>query len=67
MGTTYVTIKGDTWDYISKFVYGTENEVGRLMEANPALVDYFVFPSGIKVFCPEIPEEENANLPDWRK
>lgn len=64
--STYVTIEGDTWDYISKKVYGTEREVGRLMEANPELISYFVFPADIAVKCPEIIEEVNKDLPNWR-
>ena len=61
----YTTIQGDTWDMIAKRVYDDESYTQLLMEANPQLLDYFVFPEGIVVAVPEKPEE-NSELPDWR-
>lgn len=62
---SYTTIQGDTWDMIAKRVYDDESYTHLLMEANPQLLDYFVFSEGIVVTVPEKPEE-TAELPDWR-
>jgi len=61
----YTTIQGQTWDMISKEVYGTEMNAGRLMEANPKQLGVFIFPAGIVLNTPEI-EEQESNLPPWR-
>ena len=63
--TTYSTISGQTWDMISKEIYGTELKVGVLMEANPKLLDIFIFPANVKLNVPEV-DEENTDLPPWR-
>lgn len=62
---TYTTIQGDTWDKISVEVYGSESYTSLLMEHNPKLLDYFVFPAGIVIVVPEKPEETD-DMPDWR-
>lgn len=61
----YTTIQGQTWDMISKEVYGTEMNAGRLMEANPKQLGAFIFPAGVVLNTPEI-EEQELNLPPWR-
>ena len=61
----YTPIQGQTWDMISKEVYGTELNAGRLMEANPKQLGVFIFPAGIVLNTPEI-EEQESNLPPWR-
>lgn len=61
----YITEQGQTWDQISKEVYGTEMNAGRLMQANPNLLDIFIFPEGIVVETLDIDEEE-TDLPPWR-
>lgn len=63
--SNYTTIQGDTWDMIAKKVYDDEAYTSLLMEANPKLLDYFVFPEGIVVTVPEKPEE-TINMPEWR-
>lgn len=65
MGETYETISGDTWDYIAKKVYGSEMAVSFLMSNNQSLLKYFIFPEGIILYTPELPETED-NLPLWR-
>lgn len=67
MAGTYKSIQGDTWDMIAKKVYGTERHLDFLMEHNFPLLDYFVFPAGIIISIPELPEEETVELPAWRK
>ena len=63
--SNYTTIQGDTWDMIAKKVYDDEAYTSLLMEVNPKLLDYFVFPEGIVVTVPEKPEE-TGDLPEWR-
>lgn len=65
MAEVYKTKSGDTWDMVAKNVYGDELYVSFLMSNNQELLDYFIFPEGIELSLPEIPEEENL-LPDWR-
>lgn len=62
---TYTTIQGDTWDMISKKVYDDESYTSLLMENNPKLLDYFIFPQGIIVNVPDKPEETDV-MPEWR-
>ena len=67
---TITTVLGDTWDTIAKRVYGDERKAQELMEerANIRLLDYQVFPGGIVVATPELPEETaDSGLPAWRK
>lgn len=63
----YQTIQGDTWDMIAKKMYGNENCMDLLMSANFHLLDYFVFPAGIKVLVPELIKKEQYAIPEWRK
>jgi len=63
----YTTIQGDTWDWIAYNEYDDEGRVDLLMKANPTLLDYFVFPSGIDINIPEVEADEEAEgMPDWR-
>lgn len=67
---TITTISGDTWDTIAKRAYGNELRAQELMEAreNIRLIDYQIFPGGVRVAIPELPEETaTEDLPDWRK
>lgn len=64
------TIQGDTWDTIAKRAYGDELKAQELMEAreNVRLLDIQIFPAGIEVAVPELPEKAAVqDLPDWRK
>lgn len=64
----YKTVQGDTWDLISWRNYGSEFYVDVLMKANPNLMDYVIFPSGIQVIIPVIKEKPNPeNLPPWKR
>lgn len=64
----YKTVQGDTWDIISKKLYGTEKFMTRLMQANPDIAEIVVFPAGVKVKAPEItvPAETLQGLPPWK-
>lgn len=63
----YKTVQGDTWDMISKKVYGAEKHLDHLMRNNFDLLDYFIFPAGILVKTPSLPDRGNAGMPEWRK
>lgn len=65
MSEVYKTRSGDTWDMIAKEVYGDELYASLLMANNQELLEYFIFPDGVLVSLPEVPEEESL-LPDWR-
>jgi phage tail protein X len=67
MENVYKTVQGDTWDLIAKKVYGSEIYLDHLMKHNFSLLDYFIFPAGIKVFTPEIPLKGASGIPEWRK
>ena len=63
----YTTVQGDTWDSIAKSVYGNEKYADQLMAANFSKLDIFVFSSGEVLNIPELNEEIDSNLPDWRR
>lgn len=65
---TYVTVLGDTWDIISKKVYGTEFHTDVLMKANPDKAAEVIFSSGVQLILPEIDAiEQFDNLPPWKR
>ena len=45
----YLTVSGDTWDMIAYKVYKNEYYMDELMDANPKLLDYTIFPANILV------------------
>ncbi len=62
----YQTKAGDTWDSIAYEQLGSEKYMGLLMEANPELIAYVVFDSGISIQIPEIPKEDVADSALWK-
>ena len=68
--TSVTTIQGDTWDTVAKRVYGDERRAEALMECrdNIRLLDMQVFPGGICISTPELPDDSAAyDLPEWRR
>lgn len=66
--TVYKTIQGDMWDTISYRLYGTGDYMHKLMEANPAIADVWVFGGGEYVVVPEIVVVgTGVRLPPWKK
>lgn len=61
----YKTKSGDTWDMVAKEVYGDELYTSLLMQNNQELLEYFMFPEGVCIELPDIPQEESL-LPEWR-
>lgn len=62
----YQTKAGDTWDSIAYEQLGSEKYMGLLMEANPELIAYVVFDSGVSIQIPEIPKEDVADSALWK-
>lgn len=63
----YRTVQGDTWDIVSKKVYGTELQMHVLIAANPAVRDVVIFPAGIELQTPAIKETASDALPPWKR
>lgn len=64
----YVTSQGDTWDSIAYDLFGSEEYMGILMDANLDLLDVLVFSAGTVIQVPEeIPEEVDEDMPFWRQ
>lgn len=63
----YITTQGDTWDLIAKKVYGDEKKLDVLMQNNFQLLDYTVFPAGIKLNISDIKASEEPSFPEWRR
>lgn len=59
--STYTTIAGDTWDIISKRVYGDDHAFPILMDANQQYIETLIFDGGIILNVPDI---ENENTED---
>ena len=66
MAAVHKTIQGDTWDMVAKKVYGAERHLDYLMAHNFDLLDYFIFPAGIEINTPDLPLEQEEDLPAWR-
>lgn len=68
MATT-TTKHGETWDMISKRMYGDEHWVHRLIDANWLLRDTRIFSAGVKIVVPDLPEDAvvASTLPPWKR
>lgn len=62
----YTTIQGDMWDSIAYNFYGDVKYIGLLLQNNPDLLEIYVFSAGTKVYIPELPEEDEEDVPEWR-
>lgn len=67
MPDTYTTIQGDMWDTIAFKLYGTENGMNVLLEANQQCADTVIFPAGVQLIVPEYTEPIPDTLPPWRR
>lgn len=57
------------WRYVGLYrlrFYGDVKYIGLLMDSNPQLLDISVFSDGTPVYIPELPEESDEDLPEWR-
>lgn len=67
MAKSYTTIQGDTWDMISLRVYGTEKNMGALIDANPRYREVVFFSANTILIVPEVTATVNSNLPPWKR
>lgn len=65
-GSYYTTVQGDMWDSIAYRFFGDVKYFGLLLQHNPDLLDTFVFSAGTTVYIPEIPEDKDEDVPEWR-
>ena len=63
---SYTTVQGDMWDSIAYNFYGDVKYIGLLLQNNPDLLEIYVFSAGTKVYIPELPEEDEEDVPEWR-
>ncbi len=65
----YTTRGGERWDNISALAYGNPFRYGELIEANPNVPKYDVFPQGVVINVPVSNESQSAalNLPPWKR
>lgn len=64
---TYVTVQGDMWDSIAYAQLGSTSHTDKLINANLRYREYYVFPAGIVLALPEVPEAETGtSLPPWK-
>lgn len=65
---TYTTIQGDTWDLIAYKTLNNELYADKVMQANPDLIDIFVFSAGTVVNIPVLDDdtEDTSDFPPWR-
>lgn len=61
----YITRQGDMWDQIAYEQIGSESYMGLLIQSNPHLIDYVVFPAGIEIQIPEV-DDDQTEYPSWR-
>lgn len=65
---TYTTVQGDKWDSVCFKVFGSTDDVDRLMMLNLEHIGLYVFPAGIILQLPVVlPEEKNYKLPPWKE
>lgn len=67
MPKTYTTIQGDCWDGIAKRVYGSEDGMNTLLEANSKYSETVVFGAGVVLTVPDYEPPKTDLLPPWRR
>lgn len=60
LSTTYKTQSGDTFDVVSRKVYGTESESGRILRANPGIIE--PLNAGTELIIPALPNSPKNSL-----
>lgn len=67
MRDTYTTISGDMWDKIAYEKMGSVLHTDKLIRANAEYAELFVFPAGVVLTIPEVEDEQNMELPPWKR
>jgi len=66
--TEYITTGGERWDTIANAAYGDPMATARIIQANPHLPMYDVFPDGVRLNIPIIePATAVTDLPPWKR
>lgn len=65
MAGTYRTRSGDTWDGIAYREMGSGLFMDKLIAANPAQSDMFVFPAGVILQVPDVTVTTSETNPPW--
>jgi phage tail protein X len=57
MTARYRTVDGDVLDAICRAHYGTEAQIGPVLDANPGLAAVApIYPAGVEIDLPDLPE-----------
>ncbi len=64
--STYTTMQGDTWDVISKKLFGSTSYTGNLLMANLRYNKYFKFPAGIELTVPTVDTTQPSAPVPWK-
>jgi hypothetical protein len=67
MTKSYTTISGDMWDKIAFEQMGSVLHADKLMKANVKYASTYVFPAGVVLTIPEVEDEEDLELPPWKR
>ena len=67
MTKSYTTISGDMWDKIAFERMGSVLHTDKLMKANVKYASSYVFPAGVVLTIPEVEDEEDLELPPWKR
>lgn len=67
MSRVYTTMQGDMWDAIAYKVYGRESYMNYLLQVNEQYNDVAVFPAGVTILIPDVPDVKTTSLPPWRR
>lgn len=63
----YTTVQGDMWDSIAQKLYGAEEALNVLLEANQQYQEVIVFPAGLVLVVPDYSAPVSSELPPWRR
>lgn len=67
MPKTYTTVQGDMWDSIAYAQLGDVAHTDKLMNANLAHREYYIFPAGIVLTLPDVAIPAGDSLPPWKQ
>jgi phage tail protein X len=63
---TYITMQGDAWDAVAYRLWGEERLFMELMNANTEHLDVVLFPAGVALRVPTVPDRRiTTELPPW--
>jgi len=67
MSKTYVTVQGDMWDVIAHQEMGSTSHTDKLITANMARCNTFIFPAGVELTIPDVPTPPPGGMPPWKQ